>query len=66
MVEIYAPSCGHCKDFKDKYDEIGQKLFDNSPRYFAAKIDGHKYKEIYNRFNPPGYPHFVFFKRGRA
>lgn len=24
MVEIYAPWCGHCKDFVDKYNEVGQ------------------------------------------
>jgi thiol-disulfide isomerase/thioredoxin len=52
FVNIYAPWCGHCKDFASKYDEIGQALFDNSPRYFAAKLDGHAYKEIFQRFNP--------------
>ena len=24
MVQIYAPWCGHCKDFKEEYDEAGQ------------------------------------------
>jgi len=66
LVEIYAPWCGHCKDFKDAYDEVGQQLFDSSPRYFVAKLDGHKYKEIYKRFDAPGYPYFVFYKKGKA
>ena len=65
MVQFYAPWCGHCKDWKKDYDEIGQILFDSSPRYFAAKIDGYKYKEIYKRYDLEGYPSHVFFKRGK-
>jgi len=66
MVEVYASWCGHCKDFVPKYNEIGQKLFDNSPRYFVAKIDGSKYPEIRKRYEVSGFPHFIFFKRGKA
>jgi protein disulfide-isomerase len=66
MVEIYAPWCGHCKDFAEKWQEIGQRLFDSSPRYFVAKIDGYKFNEIFRRYDSPGYPHLIFFKRGKA
>jgi protein disulfide-isomerase-like protein len=65
MVEIYAPWCGHCKAFIDKYNDVGQQLFDSAPRYFVAKIDGHKYPEIAKRYEINGYPALIFFKRGK-
>jgi len=65
MVEVYAPWCGHCKDFVEKYNEVGQRLFDSSPRYFVAKIDGSKYPEIGKRYEIKGFPALIFFKRGK-
>lgn len=39
-------------------------LYDGNPRYFLAKIDGSKYPEIRERFEVPGFPTLIFFKKG--
>ena len=78
LVEFYAPwwyvifyyvlpylnTCysGHCKQLAPEYAKAAQRLAQNNPPYYIAKVDATEHKKIAERFAVKGFPTLYFFK----
>ncbi len=52
---------GHCKSLAPEYAKAAQRLAQNSPPYFLAKVDATEQKKLAERFGVKGFPTLFFF-----
>lgn len=45
-----------------EYAKAAQRLAQNDPPYYLAKVDATEQKQLAERFNVRGFPTLVFFK----
>lgn len=62
LVEFYAPWCGHCKQLTPEYIKAAERLKNNNPPYYIAKVDATANDELAQRFGIKGFPTLFFFK----
>uniref|UniRef100_A0A061S950 protein disulfide-isomerase n=1 Tax=Tetraselmis sp. GSL018 TaxID=582737 RepID=A0A061S950_9CHLO len=62
FVEFYAPWCGHCKEFKNEYEELGEALGPH-PELILAKVDAEANEALAKEFNVEGYPTMVYIAK---
>jgi len=53
---------GHCKSLAPEYAKAAQRLAQNDPPYYVAKVDATEHKELAERFAIRGFPTLFFFK----
>jgi thioredoxin-like negative regulator of GroEL len=53
---------GHCKQLAPEYAKAAQRLAQNEPPYYLAKVDATENKEVSERFGIRGFPTLYFFK----
>jgi protein disulfide-isomerase A4 len=53
---------GHCKQLAPEYAKAAQKLAQNNPPYYIAKVDATEQKQLAERFGIRGFPTLFFFK----
>jgi thioredoxin-like negative regulator of GroEL len=53
---------GHCKTLAPEYAKAAQKLRENDPPYYLAKVDATEQKGIAEKFAVKGFPTLYFFK----
>jgi thiol-disulfide isomerase/thioredoxin len=53
---------GHCKSLAPEYAKAAQKLKENNPPYYLAKVDATEQKAIAEKFAVKGFPTLFFFK----
>ena len=53
---------GHCKALAPEYAKAAQKLRENDPPYYIAKVDATENKALGERFGVKGFPTLKFFK----
>ena len=53
---------GHCKALAPEYAKAAQRLAQNNPPYYLAKVDATESKSIGERFAIKGFPTLFFFK----
>lgn len=53
---------GHCKALAPEYAKAAQKLRENNPPYYIAKVDATENKQLAERFEVKGFPTIFFFK----
>lgn len=56
------PFSGHCKQLAPEYSKAAQRLAQNNPPYYLAKVDATEHKQVAERFNVRGFPTLYFFK----
>ena len=64
-LEIIINTCqfsGHCKALAPEYAKAAQKLRENDPPYYIAKVDATENKALGERFGVKGFPTIKFFK----
>lgn len=61
LVEYYAPWCGHCKNLKPIYEELGE-LYANNDNVVIAQLD-HTVNEVPDMIT--GYPTIKFYPAGK-
>lgn len=63
FLEVYAPWCGHCKQFEPIYTEFAESMKSN-PNVLVAKMDGTKNESPNPKFEWTGFPTVFFVKAG--
>jgi protein disulfide-isomerase A1 len=53
---------GHCKALAPEYAKAAQRLAENNPPYYLAKVDATEHKQLAERFGIRGFPTLFFFK----
>lgn len=53
---------GHCKSLAPEYAKAAQRLGQNDPPYYLAKVDATEHKQVAERFGIRGFPTLFFFK----
>jgi len=53
---------GHCKQLAPEYAKAAQRLAQNEPPYYLAKVDATEHKQVSERFGLRGFPTLYFFK----
>lgn len=53
---------GHCKTLAPEYAKAAQRLAQNTPPYYIAKVDATENKEAAEKFGIKGFPTLLFFK----
>jgi thiol-disulfide isomerase/thioredoxin len=53
---------GHCKTLAPEYAKAAQRLGQNDPPYYLAKVDATENKETAEKFGIKGFPTLFFFK----
>ncbi len=56
VLEFYSPTCGGCKVFQKKYEQLAAKY----PKINFLKINGVNYQELLNEYKIQSFPSFVF------
>jgi len=62
LIEFYAPWCGHCKSLAPKYEELAEKLKDESD-IVIAKMDATA-NDVPKLFDVKGFPTIYFVPKG--
>ncbi|PVD19713.1 hypothetical protein C0Q70_20204 [Pomacea canaliculata] len=62
LIEFYAPWCGHCKNLAPKYDELAEKLIDES-EITIAKMDATA-NDVPSPYEVRGFPTIYFAPKG--
>lgn len=62
LIEFYAPWCGHCKSLAPKYDELAEKLSDES-EITIAKMDATA-NDVPSPYQVSGFPTLYFSPKG--
>jgi protein disulfide isomerase family A protein 3 len=62
LIEFYAPWCGHCKSLAPKYEELAEKLSDESD-IVIAKMDATA-NDVPKTFDVKGFPTIYFVPKG--
>ena len=64
ILKLYTCSLysGHCKKLAPEFAKAAQKLAENDPPYYLAKVDATEQKQLAERFSIKGFPTLVFFK----
>jgi len=62
LIEFYAPWCGHCKSLAPKYEELAEKLEDESD-IVIAKMDATT-NDVPKQFDVKGFPTIYFVPKG--
>ncbi len=59
LIFVYS---GHCKALAPEYAKAAQRLAQNEPPYYLAKVDATEQKQLGERFGVRGFPTLIFFK----
>ncbi|KAL8606439.1 hypothetical protein ACOMHN_015528 [Nucella lapillus] len=62
LIEFYAPWCGHCKTLAPKYDELAEKLKDET-EIVIAKMDATA-NDVPSSYDVSGFPTLYFAPKG--
>jgi protein disulfide isomerase family A protein 3 len=62
LIEFYAPWCGHCKSLAPKYEELAEKLKDETD-IVIAKMDATA-NDVPKQFDVKGFPTIYFAPKG--
>ncbi|KAF8819132.1 protein disulfide isomerase [Cardiosporidium cionae] len=62
MLEVYAPWCGHCKEFEPSYIQFAEKM--KGKNLLVAKMDGTANESPDSNFEWKGFPTIFFMKAG--
>ena len=59
LTRVYS---GHCKQLAPEYAKAAQRLRENNPPYYIAKVDATENKQLAEKFGIRGFPTLFFFK----
>ncbi len=64
LIKVYAPWCGHCKQFDPEFKKAAKILSKQNPPQHCAEIDDTVNPELERKFGVKKYPTLWFFSNG--
>lgn len=62
LLEVYAPSCVHCRHFESSYTAVANALSESEPRVAVARVDAHSNRVMVQRFGVTVLPSFYLVR----